>query len=292
MGPRAVLDASAGVTVVASLVWSCWTYAHQAWTRPSATDYQAASAFIRERFEPGDLVDLHPHYATQARQWMGDLPHANFRHPRDEDLSRFRRLWLLCSYSSGNEVGIPGARLLATAAFGSVDVRLLELGEPARILFDFRAELEHATVWIEGEGAKLPCSEWREGRWLCDHTDWNYAGREILEMGGEPREVVWDHPVDGGVKIVEYHDVPLGAAVVGRSGLTPWAVRDGPTPVTFTVSIDGNEVFRRTDGPPDAFAPFRIDTTAWRGSRHTVRWSVSTPASGSRHWAFQADARE
>jgi len=62
------------ILLVAVLVYSYWIYVHVALSRPSLADYERATAYIRARFQAGDLVDVAPFWAERVREYLGDLP--------------------------------------------------------------------------------------------------------------------------------------------------------------------------------------------------------------------------
>jgi hypothetical protein len=292
-----LLDSVAVAAILAAVVWSLFTYARLPLTRPSIGDYSAAAAFVRERFRDGDLVDVHPFYLARPREMLGDLPIAGFRHVEREDLSRYRRLWLLSAFGAEKRDAVErglGQRyaLAEQRRFGRLDVRLYELPEPARVLFDFREHLDHALVWIDRGTNRIPCGVWETNRWRCDRSDWNYVGREIFEMQGQPREVVFAHPVGWGVKTIEFLHVPAGREIAGEAGLRPFAARHGGAAVTLTIAVDRVEVLRRAFPADAELGAFRADTSKFAGVERTVTFTVTAPDDGARHFAFRAEARE
>jgi hypothetical protein len=291
---RSRLDGLLFAAVAAILVYCYWTYAALRLTRPSRDDYAESTSYIRSRFEPGDLIDVNPFYPTRVRQILGDLPMASFRRPAEEDLGRYRRLWLFSLFGAERraEIGLDARyELLEDERFGRIDVRLYRLPEPRPLVYDFRAELERASVWIDEPMGRRHCSSWQQGRWRCSAAYWNYVGREILEIGEEPRAVIWAHPVPSGTLTIHYPDVPLGSALDLATGFDSAALRYGGSPVTLAVEIDGREVRRLEQRPVPGFFRLRIETREFRGAGHAVTFKVTTPNERWRHFCFAAEAR-
>jgi hypothetical protein len=280
-----------------ALAFSYWTYARLAPTRPSGSDYARAAAHVRGRFEPGDLVDLNPFWARRAQELLGDLPLAAFRRLDEEDLSRYRRVWLISLFGAERRPEVrrgldARSSLLEERRFGGLDLRLYRLPEPARVLFDFREQLAQARVFVEDRGRRLSCDRWARGHWLCGVARWNTVGREIVSIGDEPRAVIWAHPVEWGVKTIEFEDVPLGRLLRLRAGFRDEAVRHGGAPATLAVEIDGREVARWLREGRPGWAALDVDTSAFGGGRRRVAFRVTTPADARRHFCFAAETRE
>lgn len=289
------LDGVLFLSFVAILLYSYWTYAMLPLTRPSASDYSGATTHIRARFQPGDLIDANPFWAVRVREYLGDFPMANFRRIDREDLSAYRRLWLFSLFGAEERETIRDGldarySLLEERRFGRINVRLYELPEPAPVLYDFREQLHQADVWIEGRGGRRNCDTWTAGRWRCSSLDWNYVGREILEIGGEPRSVIWAHPVGDATLVIEFPEVPVGRRLSLGTGFAASAFRRRGVPVSVVVEIDGKPVSHRQQQPLPGLFVERIDTAAFQGGRHRVSFRVSSSDNHGRHFCFSARA--
>jgi hypothetical protein len=282
--------------VVAAGAWSYGTYVRLWLTRPSPQDYAQAAREIRAGFQPGDLIDANPFWAARVRESLGDLPMAAFHDLAREDLGRYRRLWLFSLFGAERRDAVAAA--LAEKAvlrderrFGRIDVRLYEVRDHEPVRFDFREQLGRARVWMEAPGGRRPCSVWEQGRWRCSPAPWNYVGRETLEMAGEPRAVIWAHPVAGATLTVDFGEVPFGRALTVAAGLTAAAARFAGAPVELTVEAAGRPVLSRTYGREAAVSTERIDTRALAGSVGRVTFKVSTTDDRLRHFCFTAETR-
>jgi hypothetical protein len=138
----------------------------------------------------------------------------------------------------------------------------------------------------------VPCDRWNGQGWQCPDESWNSVSRAILEIGDEPREVIWDPPVDHGWKTVEWEEVPLGRRLVVDGGLrTRWATPD-LAPVVLEVLIDDELVGRWHYPSAPGFPRHDLDTGRWATGRHRVAFRVGTSLQLERHFAFAAEARE
>ena len=284
------------VLVLAAVAWSYATYIRLRLTRPEAPDYAQATSYVRAGFQPGDLIDANPFWATRVREYLGDLALASFRDLGREDLTRYRRLWLFSLF--GAEQRDPVRRALSEKAallderrFGRIDVRLYEVRGHEPVRYDFRQQLDRARVWMQVRGERRDCAAGEEGRWRCSAAPWNYVGRAIFELADEPRAVIWAHPVNQATLTVEFEQVPFGQAITVAAGLTAEAARAGGAPVELAVEAAGRPVLRRSYGSDDRFLPERVDTRPLAGTVGRVTFSITTSDDRMRHFCFSAETR-
>lgn len=255
-----------------------------------------ASAKIRADFQPHDAWAVRPWWAQRAREYLGDLATVQVRDLAAEDLSRYGRLWLI-SLPGAESPGGPFADGTYNPAggfeVGDLGVRLFELGPPARIVYDFRAELKNARVAIAAKGGRRACERWVDDRWVCSHHDWNYVGRMIVELGDDPRPVVWAHPTEEGPIEINYPRVPGGDELLVHTGLTPPAARtpDG-APVTLEVVVAGTVVESIVQPNRTGFFAHHIDISDKGPGPYPVTFRVSAPRAGMRHFCFAAEVRK
>jgi hypothetical protein len=291
------IDRALAVLVAAALTFSAWTYARLPATRPSGEDYLRAADHVRAHFAPGDLVELNPWWATRARELLGDLPVQQHRRVDREDLGPHPRVWLLSLFGAEGrpEVrrGLDGrAALLEERRFGRIDLRLYALPAAAPVLLDFRRSLPEARAWMERDDRTIPCDRWVAGRWQCRAEPWVAAARAVLEIGDEPREVIWTPPIDGGWSVLEWEAVPLGSRLVVQGGVrTRWA-RPELSPVVMEVLVDGAPAARWTFPGEPAFSRHELDTRRWAEGRHRVTFRLGTARPPQRQFAFAAEIRE
>ena len=110
-------------------------------------------------------------------------------------------------------------------------------------------------------------------------------------MGGEPRRVIWAHPIARGVLTIAFPDVPLGRTLAIGAGFTPSGLSVAGAPVELSVHAGGRRVLRRVYGARESFSRARVDTSDLAGARHPVRFEVTTLDDRVRHFCFDADAR-
>jgi hypothetical protein len=264
--------------------------------QPSGEDYLAAESIVRQNWQQGDAVIVLPWWAARIREYICDLEFIQLRNPQAEDWSSFSRLWV---------VSLPGHRHdLFTGPFGhwthprlkeiqagKLTVDLYDLPPPARVLYNFRDRLSDARVSMhEPQGPRL-CSRWVENRWVCSRRDWNYVGRMIVELGDDPRKIIWAHPADYPLEIA-YPSVPGGKLLRVHTGFTPPAARapDG-APVTLRVLMDGRELGRVVQQNLTGYFPAEWDISAAGPGPHQVTFVVTSPRGGMRHFCFDAQVR-
>jgi hypothetical protein len=284
-----------------SLIVACSLYAGGFWlvsplSVPDPEDTRAAGEHIRAHFAPGDAVATLPWWAARLRETVGDLPWVQARDLAGEDLSRHARLWVWVHPGHEDELFGPFASGTYTIEerreFGRGTLLRYRLPEPARVLYDFRERLFEARVRMIANGTPLPCSRWDQDRWICTPRDWNYVGRMIVELGDDPREIIWAHPSDEGPIEVAYGNVPHGTTLRVHTGFTPPAARakDG-APVTLEVEVDGRPAARIVQENRTGFFGSDVDLAPFGEGPHAVVFRVSTARAGMRHFCFTAEVR-
>jgi hypothetical protein len=280
--------------VAASLVYSYATYVRLSLTAPDPTDYDQSTRYIRANWEAGDLIDANPFWATRVREYLGDLPLEALRDPGGEDLTRYRRVWLFSLFGAAGPERVRRAMddigaLLEERQFGHVNVRLYTVRAHEPVRYDFREALDEARVWIQRGDEERECVAAERGRWRCSRADWNYVGRETVEMGDEPRAVIWAHPVSDGVLTIAFAHAHVGRALVIHAGFATSALGYGGAPVEMTVETDGKVRWRQIYGPDSRFERARIETPDLAGGVHRVTFKVTTLDDRMRHFCFDAE---
>ena len=155
------------------------------------------------------------------------------------------------------------------------------------MLYDFWDEVDRAEVRVEGKKHER-CDRWQRQRWICPGADWHFVGRLFTDMDYSPRRCLWAHPVSEGPLVLEFDDVPIGDAIVGRHGIRRTGVGRNPSPVVLEVTVDDRSVGRFEAADRMGYFDFRADTRALAGQRRKVRFSVSARNVGTRHYCFEA----
>jgi len=63
----------------------------------------------------------------------------------------------------------------------------------------------------------------------------------------------------------------------------------GGSPVTLEIAVGGRPVATLVRPNERGWAFFRVDTASWNGRRADLRFAVSTPNAGGRHYCFTAE---
>lgn len=259
-------------------------------------DLQPAAEAIRRDIRTGDTLAVLPWWAARVREHLGELPWVQVRDLAAEDLSRFARLWLLRLPGHFGDLGGPFQdgryRQVESRKLGGLRLELWDLPEPARVGYDFRAELRQAQVTVAARPSPRHCASWIEDRWVCSPRDWNYVGRMIVELGDDPREVIWAHPSDEGPIEIRYSQVPGGQNLLVHTGLTPPAARtpDG-APVTLAVEVAGRPLARLVQPNQTGRLAHSLPISDLGPGPHPVVFRISSPHAGMRHFCFSAEVR-
>jgi hypothetical protein len=254
---------------------------------PSDEAWEAASAFVRARYQPTDGIVAAPSWVDPiVRARLGDL--LSLRAAAPNDLEGFERIW---------EVGIRGATTrneppAIEEDFDGVRVRMWPVQTEA-VVYDFVEEIEHAQVervdadelhactWVRaqpaqgglGQGPMAPSE-----RFICDERrPWLWVAATILaDLELRPRRCIWQHPAGTEPIRVTFPDVPLAERLVVRGGIDyNNERRRAYSPVTLRVLIDDRLVGELVHEDGDGWSGIDIDTSALGLERATVRFETT-----------------
>ncbi|RAL21650.1 hypothetical protein DL240_12395 [Lujinxingia litoralis] len=252
--------------------------------RPSDDDWQAAAAYVVDTADASDAIRVEPTWSESALVHLGpvgNLLHRQHR-PQPEDFQSIERVWVIADASRGDD-GLhrlpPQTRLTDTQNFGRVTVRAYELADWVDLGPSLLDRLPEARVrHIKADGSpRTTCQRWdkRRQRWICPGGD--FVGRDLKEVGDDPRRCVRAHALaDGAILQVSYPgEVLLGEAPATerwlrlRGGLDLRGARhEHSKPMSFRLLVDGEEKV--------AQPITRFDSTWWA---HTIDLSGVSPQS-------------
>jgi hypothetical protein len=284
----------------------------QAWV-PTDAHWRAARDWIARNRRDGDLV-------TSAPLWTDPLARMHLREfisLRDAarpDATRYRRA-LVATIRGGENPDLRGWTQRHAERLGPITVRVMENPAPATVRYDFVDNLRppDAEVFRAMGEERAPCT-YRDGftvsggglgqgalagraRYVCNAEGWNYVGvTHIEDMQHRGRRCIWSHPVQGGVMITRYPQVPLGSTIHGHHGIAYEAERGDDNgnqggPVSLIVKVDGQPVGEDIHRDNDGWRLFEMDTRRFAGGTHEVVFEVRAENAGMRHYCFEGDAR-
>jgi hypothetical protein len=292
------LNLAVACVVAVAAVYSIGWYIYSPLTRPSLRDYEGFSSFVHSRWSQGDVIAVAPFWAERLREYAGDLNVINPPDLVDEDLSLNSRLWLLSVFGYAKDRDLLGTlskkyRLSEEKRFGKLTLYLFELPPAARVVYDFRMNVNKSKVYQTRGQDRRECASWRDDHWDCGTNSWETVGRTILDVDDNPRRCIWAHPVTAATVNVDYTDVPLGRKLLLHTGLTAAATRmAGGAPVTVEVLIDGRQMLSATNENAKGWNGFEVDTSSMAGPGHQVAFRIRTQRDGMRHFCFTADTRD
>jgi hypothetical protein len=267
---------------------------------PGDDSWEEASAFVRERFAPNDILVAAPHWADPiVRNRLGDL--TSLRTAAPADLAGIDRVW---------ELGIRGAttRVEPPALeedFDGVRVRMWPVVSP-RVLYDFVENLEAAAVELETDTGPRPCAWSTAGpgrgglergpmtpasRFICDASrPWLWVGATVLaDLELRPRRCIWQHPAGSDPVRTTFSNVPLGPRLVVHGGIDYQVERRRDhSPVTLAVWIDGNRVGELVHHDGDGWSRLEIDTSGYRHETTSVRFETTASDPDARLFCYSA----
>jgi hypothetical protein len=262
---RAWLELVPGIALAAIAVWESCATVHAADDVPGDDAWRRASAVVRERFAPGDLIVFAPRWNDPVgRLHLGDL--IPVEAAARMDAARFGTIW---------ELSIRGERAPETAGLSTSDVR--DVGGIAVRRF-VRAPAEVTADFVAlAPGAR---------------TDRGGSVRAVLaEVGFEPHRCVQVVPAPNQSVRITYPQVPLGSQLVGYVGLADvFTRRDVRDPGELAVEIDGARVAQVRFGVDAGWVRFAAPTTPGPRDVTFVATAVG-PKARERLICFAAEAR-
>jgi len=270
---------------------------------PSDESWEAASAFVRARYEPTDRIVAAPSWIDPVvRSHLGDL--LSLRMAAPSDLAGIERVW---------EVGIRTATTrdeppALEEHFDGVRVRMWPVSTD-EVLYDFVENIEHAQVELVADDGSRACP-WKEARpsrgglghgpmtprerFVCDpRRPWLWVGATVLQdLELQPRRCVWQHPAGTGPVRVTFPDAPLGERFVVRGGIDYNNERRRVhSPVTLRVWINDQLVGGLVHHDGAGWSGIDIDTSALDLERAAVRFETTANDPTARLFCWSASTQ-
>ena len=283
-----------------SLIWRALDFG-----RPQAppSDWQAAAAAVLEGYEPADAIWINPWWDESAMPTLATQP-AHLLRQREllpEDLEGVARLWVLTDAWREQEARqrLPSWAYDASAAappqrwsHGQVQRWLLTLPAGATTYpYSLRARLSEAQVWHVDGPQQTPCSTYDEAAraWRCPgQASELWVSASTRELGEDFHDCVWAPPPGKGKSLrIRYPQVPLGARLRLRAGLTLRAARLVGEPVSWRVRVAQQTLHEQTlPATQTTWDALDLDTSRWAGSAQPVELEIWTPQQERRFFCF------
>jgi hypothetical protein len=272
---------------------------------PSDESWEAASAFVRARYQATDRIVAAPSWADPiVRALLGDL--MSLRAAAPGDLAGFDHVW---------ELGIRGATTrdeppAMEKDFDGVRVRMWPVSTE-EVVYDFVEEVEHAQVELVGTDESEACP-WvsarpaRGGlgqgpmtppeRFVCDpRRPWLWVGATVLaDLELRPRRCIWQHPAGIEPVRVTFPDAALGEHLVIHSGIDYNNERLRTySPVTLRVWIEERLAGELVHHDGDGWSSIDIDTSELGLGRARMRFETTTtdPRAKARFFCWAASTQ-
>ena len=272
---------------------------------PSDESWEAASAFVRARYQATDRIVAAPSWADPiVRGHLGDL--MSLRAAAPSDLGGFDHVW---------EVGIRGATTrdeppAVEEHFDGVRVRMWPVSTE-EVVYDFVEEVEHAQVELVGTDELQACT-WMSARpargglgqgpmtpperFVCDpRRPWLWVGATVLaDLELQPRRCIWQHPAGTEPVRVTFPDVPLGERLVIHGGIDYNNERRRIySPVTLRVWIEDRLAGELVHHDGDGWSGIDIDTSELGLDRARARFETTTkdPRARARFFCWAASTQ-
>jgi hypothetical protein len=259
--PKPLAAVPALLLVIVSL-WEIVATRRDAAAVPDDAAWDAATTVVRASYQPGDLIVFAPDWIDPVgRLHLGDKISVDMAGRMDA--ARYGRIWEL-SIRGAHAPDVAGSAPVFEQSIDGVTVRRFERA-PAIVTADVASELGAAT------------------------SDGAHPTLELAEVGFAPHRCVQVTPVPGTPTRVTFHQLQLGATLVGYAGLADvFTRRDIRAPGTLAVEIGGRTVATRTLGIDDGWVRFEAPTTP--GAADVT--FIAIAAAPQRLICFAAEARK
>ena len=247
------------------------------------------------RREPIYLV---PWYATEAREYLGDLYPQAIRFPERDGLESKVGVWIYGLwgkekdlYSELRRLGFE--RVTQKSFSGVITVEYWrQSSQKYQVKWNALEQIKSAVVTIKSPGERdIHCRRWlaSKKRWICPRdSSWQYVGVEWHRMGEATRECIWAHPPKNGYLQISFPETPVGDRLHINGGHTLRASTRAKASVLLKAQM-GEQ--------PDEAVDFAIKDT-WKSvavnaslsvSTATLSFSVSSSDNGANHFCFTAE---
>ena len=267
---------------------------------PSDESWEAASAFVRARYQPTDRIVAAPSWADPiVRSHLGDL--LSLRMAAPSHLAGIDRVWELSIRGASTRDEPPALE----EDFAGVRVRMWPVSTDD-VLYDFVEDVEHAEVeLVAGDGSKVcPWVSARPApgglgrgpmtpkeRFVCDpRRPWLWVGATVMpDLELRPRRCIWQHPAGTEPVRVTFLDAPLGERLVIRGGIDyNGERRRNHGPVTLRVWIDDRLAGELVHHDGDGWSGIDIDTSDLALERAEVRFETTAQDPTARLFCWSA----
>lgn len=267
------LELGLGVALIVGGIVSALLYAFVFVDPTEPGDWASGAAWVIERTGKRDVVRIEPFWYESALvelRPVGDRVQ-RIRDPIVEDLYKADHILILTQADRAEQAlgAIPfDAAEVESATFGTVSAHKLKV--PASpFSWEMYDELGSVRVSRVKGGEVEVCDRWspREGRWDCaQRNQWLYVGREEREVGDDPRQCIWAHPLDGGRTLRLEVDVPPAKKIRIRDSFDLRAARLGGADALMQVFVgDELQLEDRVKGNDHDWQAHEIDVSRMEG---------------------------
>jgi hypothetical protein len=276
--------------VPASALAALAMHGYRAQKVPTASAWAAAAQAVREASRPGDVVAFVPGWSQEGRGLFRGLRVIPQERWTAADLSGAARLFVVASFGAEPPAWLtPLAQVEETREYGQIRLFRLALKQASQRLADLVSLVPAAKVTLEAPGRIHECPR-RGDRHDCSESKfpWRYVAEAQLPADGSARRCIWAHPTTGAKLVVAFPPVPMGLSLLVSHGLADPVAQSG-APVTLGVWIGERETAIIPHAPERGWRQTSLDTSAWQGKSEALRFVVTTPNDGARHFCFAAE---
>lgn len=270
-----------------------WRIYHQI---PKNYEWNAVEGWLKEQADFNDLILFEPEWLAGFAQDFGRFkPYSVVN--RNEILKKnyppASKLWLISMFKDSSLAPkIKKAGFLPEESHNIYSVWLTPTSVPSKnVTYRFIDHLPEAKVFIDKGDGKIVKAEWQNQEWVFSDNpvDWNRVSVRAEPFGRRIHRCIWFHPLEAGVKTLQYDKVPLGKRIELGGGMADSGLQTPPgAPVYLFIQIDGREVGNFEFHDIDRKFHHLLDTSSLSGNEGRVSFQVQTSDQSARHFCFSA----
>lgn len=263
---------------------------------PLNYEWNAAGEFLKTQASHDDLLLFEPNWLAGFAQDHGRLKIYSVVTEQEIFKKTYppaSELWLVSIFPKSSVAQrAQKAGFVVEETHPIYSIFLTRCSIPARNLtFSFTDHLAQARVFIDYGDENVMEAQRQGDAWVFSDNpiDWNQVSVRTEAFRRRLRRCIWLHPLEGGIKTIEYSGVPVGKRMELFGGIVDSGLRTPPgAPVNLRMGVEGSQVgnfeFHDTD-----FSFWRlIDTSSVSGENRRVSFQILTSEEAGRHFCFSA----
>lgn len=263
---------------------------------PKNYEWNAVDKFLKTRAGHDDLLLFEPEWLAGFAQDHGRFGEYSVVTKQEIFKKAYppaSKLWLISIFSrSSLAQRIQKGGFVVEKTHPIYSISLTRYSIPSRnVTFHFTDQLAQTRVFIDYGDGKIVEARRRGEAWSFSESpiDWNQVAVHVEPFRRRFERCIWFHPLDNGIKTIEYREVSLGNRIELFAGIVDTGLQTPPgAPVALKIRVEGRDVGNFEFQDTDVAFGHSIDTSSVSGESRRVSFQVQTPQQSGRHFCFSA----